>query len=232
MLGGAVRPRRASTVIKAGAAALAVLLLALAWHYTPIAALADPKTARAALQFVAQSWWSPIAVIAIFLAGGLVLFPLTVLIAATAAAFGPLLGLVYAGTGALASAMLTYLIGALGKRSLRDMLGPRLNRLRERVKRKGVLAVAAIRMVPIAPFSLVNVAAGASDIRFVDFMLGTAIGLAPGLIVMTMLGHELSQLVAHPSFTQLALLFGAVVAWIAVSIGVQVLVSRFEDADR
>jgi phospholipase D1/2 len=50
-----------------------------------------------------------------------------------------------------------------------------------------VLAVAAIRLVPIAPFTLVNLIAGASKIRFADYLLGTVIGMAPGLVLMSAL---------------------------------------------
>ena len=127
--------------------------------------------------------------LAIFLAGGLVAFPVTVLIAATAATFGPWLGFLYAATGAIASALLTYFIGALlGRDVLRNWMGPRLTRIRERIVRQGVLAIAAIRMVPVAPFTLVNMVAGASGIRLLDYIAGTLLGLLPGLILMSALG--------------------------------------------
>jgi phospholipase D1/2 len=230
VLGGYVRPRHASTVVKLFAAALCLLLLASVWQFTPLAAWADPDTVRSALGSLANSDWGPIAVVAAFVVGGMVLFPVTILIAATAAAFGPLLGFVLAAVGALLSAIVTYLIGAsLGKDSLREVLGPRLNRIREQIRRKGVLAVASIRLVPVAPFTVVNLAAGASDIRFLDFVVGTVIGMLPGLIVLALLGHQVSELLMNPSALQLAALAGAVLIWIAVSIGLQVLVSRIED---
>jgi phosphatidylserine/phosphatidylglycerophosphate/cardiolipin synthase-like enzyme/uncharacterized membrane protein YdjX (TVP38/TMEM64 family) len=228
VLGGHIKPRHVGAIIKLCAAAGVVLLLGLIWHFTPLAEWADPKTVQGALQSLASSAWGPVAVIAAFLVGGLVLFPVTILIAATAAAFGPLLGFGIAAVGILLSAIATYFIGgAVGKNSLREVLGPRLNRIRERVRRKGVLAVASIRMVPLAPFTVINLAAGASDIRFFDFVLGTVIGMLPGLTVLALLGHEVSELLTHPSAMQLALVGGAVLVWIAVSIGIQVLVSRF-----
>ena len=52
----------------------------------------------------ASSAWAPVYVIAAFLLGGLVAFPLILLIAGTAVTFGPVLGFVYAATGSLASA--------------------------------------------------------------------------------------------------------------------------------
>ena len=45
------------------------------------------------------------------LVGGLIAFPITVLIAATAAAFGPAAGLAYATAGSLLSAIVTYAVG-------------------------------------------------------------------------------------------------------------------------
>jgi uncharacterized membrane protein YdjX (TVP38/TMEM64 family) len=109
------------------------------------------------------------------------------------------------------------------------MLGPKLDSVRKRVARKGVLAVAIIRMVPVAPFSIVNMLAGASEITLGQYVLGTVIGMAPGILVMSLLGHQLSQLFLHPSATQLALLAAAIIAWIGLSIGVQALVTKYWD---
>jgi phosphatidylserine/phosphatidylglycerophosphate/cardiolipin synthase-like enzyme/uncharacterized membrane protein YdjX (TVP38/TMEM64 family) len=232
MFGGYVRPRYAVTTVKICAVAAVLLLLALLWHYTPLAAWADPKTLRQLLHSLAESYWGPFAVIAVFIVGGLVLFPVTILIAATAAAFGPLLGFALAATGSLLSAAIGYLVGAkLGRHSLREFLGPRLNRVRKQIRRRGLIAIASIRLLPIAPFTVINLAAGASDIRLFDFIVGTAIGLLPGLVTLALLGHELSQLLTHPTATQFAVLAAAVLAWVAVSIGVQALVNRYGDKD-
>ena len=118
---------------------------------------------------------------------------LVVLIAATAAAFGPWLGpFVYAFAGALASAIVTYAVGAaIGREALESVLGARLERVRRAVVERGVFAVAAIRLVPIAPFTLVNMAAGASKVRFADYLIGTAIGMAPGITTMSALGYQI-----------------------------------------
>ena len=58
-----------------------------------------------------------------FVGGGLVMFPVTVLIAVSAT-FGPWLGLLYAGAGAFFSALVTYGLGArLGRKTLRELMG-------------------------------------------------------------------------------------------------------------
>jgi hypothetical protein len=53
--------------------------------------------------------------------------------------------------------------------------------------------------------------------------------MAPGILVMSLLGHQLSQLFLHPSATQLALLAAAIIGWIGLSIGVQALVTKYWD---
>src|SRR5204863_9859742 len=141
-------------------------VLALCWHFTPLARLAEPGMIEGALHAFAEGPWSAVIVVATFIVAGLLVFPVMILIAATAATFGPWLGFTYAATGALASALVTYCLGAkLGSESLQFVLGPRLNRLRRMIARQGILAVALIRLVPIAPFSIVNLVAGASGIK-------------------------------------------------------------------
>jgi uncharacterized membrane protein YdjX (TVP38/TMEM64 family) len=81
-------------------------------------------------------------------------------------------------------------------------------------------------MVPVAPYSLVNLVAGISHIRFGDFMLGTALGMAPGVVVITVIGQHLGRVLADPSAGEIALLALVVCLWIALSIGLQIVVSR------
>jgi phosphatidylserine/phosphatidylglycerophosphate/cardiolipin synthase-like enzyme/uncharacterized membrane protein YdjX (TVP38/TMEM64 family) len=231
-LGARFSRPQVSTLAKVGLAALLVIALPLAWHYTPLASLASPEVVGRTLLRMANSEWAGPLVIGLFVLAGLVAFPVTLLIAMTAATFGPIAGFAYASAGAFASALVTYYLGAkLGKELLRDWLGPRLDRVRRRIVNQGVISVAAVRLVPVAPFTFVNLVAGASQIRLQDYILGTALGMAPGLVVMSALGHQIVQLITHPTPANVALLVAAVLGWLAVSFGVQILVSKFRRAD-
>jgi uncharacterized membrane protein YdjX (TVP38/TMEM64 family) len=180
------------------------------------------------LQSLALEPWAPLLVIGVYVVGGLIAFPVLILIAATAAAFGPGLGLAYAAAGSLASAIVTYALGvALGRDTLRAVIGPRLKRVQRRIVRGGVLAIAAIRLVPIAPFTVVNMVAGASDIRLGAFIAGTILGMLPGWLVMSALGHQLMRIVSAPSATDVALLAVVIAIWIALAGGVQLAFARF-----
>jgi phosphatidylserine/phosphatidylglycerophosphate/cardiolipin synthase-like enzyme/uncharacterized membrane protein YdjX (TVP38/TMEM64 family) len=227
-LSGGVPARHVATMAKAVFAGLALIALALAWRYMP---LAKPEAMRAAFASIAESHWAPLIVIAAFVGAGFVLFPVLMLIAASAAAFGPWLGFTYAALGALASAVAGYSIGAaVGKKPLRNILGPRLNRVRQRIARRGVITVAAIRLVPIAPFTVVNLVAGASGIPVFDFIAGTLLGMLPGLIAISAVGHQFARIMTAPTPLDFVLLAAAVAVWIGVSIGIQAAVSRWSDA--
>jgi uncharacterized membrane protein YdjX (TVP38/TMEM64 family) len=228
-LGGAPSRRSLMNILKIAAAGVVVLALVLAWELSPLSELARPERVSAALQDFAQGPWGPLVVVVAFTAGSLLLFPVTILIAATAAAFGPWLGFAYAALGTMSAALLTYAIGRLiGREALSDVLGPRLNRVREKIRRRGVIAVALIRLVPLAPFTIVNLAAGASDIRLIDFLLGTALGMLPGIVALAALGQQIGYMMAHPSVAAFVWLTLAVAGWIALSLGLQAFVSRFE----
>ncbi len=148
---------------------------------------------------------APYLMIASYLVGSLVMFPITLLILATAYAFGPLLGFACSLVGSLLAALLTYGIGfLLGHRTLQRIGGPRIRRLRLRVARHGLLAMILVHLVPVAPFTVVNMIAGASRIRVRDFALGTLIGMLPGILAVTLVEFQLENIIRNPGMGRLA----------------------------
>ena len=228
IVGGKISRRGLSRMTKAALGVVVVLGLIFAWRLTPLSELAKPDTIRNTLESFAEGPWGPLIVLGTFVGSSLLLFPVTVLIAATAAAFGPWLGFVYAALGALLSALISFMIGAMiGRETLTSVLGPRLNRIRREVRNKGVIAVAVVRLVPIAPFGVVNMVAGASKIRLFDFALGTVVGMLPGIAVMSALGHQVTLVLTRPSLEAVIWFTLAVAAWLALSLGLQAMVSRY-----
>ncbi|HEY7687208.1 MAG TPA: VTT domain-containing protein, partial [Dongiaceae bacterium] len=210
-----------------------ILLAALLWRYSSLSYIAEPGVLMAFLDSVAASPLAPAVVLLGYVLGGLIGFPVTVLIAVTALSFGAWPGLAYAAIGSIASATVTYGLGFwLGTGSLRRLFGPRLNRIRRAVTSQGILSVTAVRLVPIAPFTVVNLAAGALGISFRDYLIGTILGIAPGLIAMTLLGDRLLRIVHNPSLFHVTILVALLVAWIGLSIGLQILLSHRERRSR
>ncbi|MFN3350448.1 VTT domain-containing protein [Pseudorhodoplanes sp.] len=216
---------------KLAVAATFLVALTLAWQFSPLSALADAEALQTMIADISQSHWAPFAVLLGFILGGLVAFPLTILIAATAASFGPWSGFTYALIGALASALVTYGIGAaVGGDGLTKVMGKRLSSIRDKIARQGLLPIVAIRLVPLAPFTLVNLVAGASGIRLWHYMFGTALGLLPGLVVMSLLGSQIMQLISSPSPTEIVTVAVLLGLWIAMVFGLQAAASKYGSA--
>ena len=221
------------TTTKIATVALAILLLALVWGFTPIARLANPEAVAGAMAVISASPWRFAIVLGCFLGAGLVVFPMVLLIIACAAVFGPALGLVYSSTGLLASAALNYAIGMwLGRGVLLNWLGPRFDAMRSALMRRGLITTAVVRTIPGSPFALVSVAAGASDIRFLDYLIGTAIGITVPVGLLTVATEQTSRLLTEPSAIHLALLVTVLALWIAVAFGAQVVLERIAKGRR
>lgn len=217
----------ARTIAKIGTVGLALVLLALIWGFTPISRLANPEAIAAAMAVISASPWRFAIVLGCFLCAGLVVFPMLLLIIACAAVFGPVLGFFCSSIGLLASAALNYAIGRwLGRGVLLNTLGRRFDSTRSALMRRGLITTAVVRAIPGSPFALVSVAAGASDIRFLDYLIGTAIGIMVPVFLLTVATEQTSRLLTEPSAIQLALLVGVIALWIAVAFGAQALLER------
>lgn len=165
-------------------AIIALCALVAAWRWTPLAEWIDVDRLVALAERMDSSPLTPFAIFAAFVLGGLVGFPVNVLTAATIVLCGPLPGAAYALVGALLSAQAMYEVGYwLGHRILRRLAGERTLRLRTRLVERGLLAVVFVRIVPIAPYSLVNLVAGSARIDRRVYALGTLLGMLPGTVL-------------------------------------------------
>ena len=148
---------------------------------------------------------TPLLVLVGYVIAGLLVVPVTLLIAATGILFGPVLGVLYALAGALTSGLVTYSIGRkLGRPTVRRLAGARLNSVSRKLAKRGLLAVVLVRIVPVAPYTIVNLVAGASHIRLGDFLLGTLIGLLPGVLGTVLFVDRIVATVRDPGFLTFA----------------------------
>lgn len=200
-----------------GAASLLLLLaLAAAWQWTPLAQWLDIPLIVDQLQDLGHNQWTPFLTLTGFLIGGVLVVPVTALITITVLAFGPLFGFVYSLLGMTASALVTFGIGRLvGQKALHRWSGPRFRNVSRQLAKRGVLAVIAIRIVPIAPFSIINAVAGASHIRMRDFVLGTIIGEIPGLLGLAIFVDQITDTIRHPGIGGVLILGGVALGMVA-----------------
>ncbi len=165
-------------------ALLALLALTAAWTWSPMRDWLDVDRIVGGLQHLGQAF-GPVASIAGFVLAVTLAVPLTFLSLVTLVAFGGWTGFFYCMVGAVLGAATSHGLGRLlGREVVQRLGGPRVNAISERLAHHGLLAVIAVRVVPVAPFAVINMVAGASHISLRHMLLGTAIGMAPGTLVM------------------------------------------------
>lgn len=208
------RSARARLFRRSVVAAIFVVAVAALWLFTPLRAHITPAAIEAIIGGLRSSPFAPLLVALVFAAGTLVMIPVNALILGTGLAFGPLLGTLYSMIGVLSAASAGYAVGrALGRDVLSGFLTSRINRLSRRLARAGILSVAAARLIPVAPFGVVNLVAGASHIRYRQLLLGTLLGNLPGVLLFNAFGQSLLYaLLGAPRPRLFAFLFLALAA--------------------
>jgi len=199
-------------------ALMALVGLAMAWSWSPMRDWLDVDLVVGALRRFGAAF-GPVAAVGGFALALVVAVPLTFLTLVALVAFGPMAGFACAMAGALLGAGASYGIGyVLGREVVERLAGPRVNQLSRRLARRGLLAVVAVRMVPVAPFAIVNMVAGASHIRLRDLLLGSAIGITPGTLAMMLFIDQITAALRQPTpltfvLAGLTVLLIAVGAW-------------------
>ncbi|MBB4010825.1 TVP38/TMEM64 family protein [Niveibacterium umoris] len=182
------------------------MALALAWQFTPLKqALKLDDLIMGIRQAAARI--GPLAAVGGFALACVVAVPLSVLMLVTVLAFGPLLGVAYGVTGATIGAATSFLIGRrIGRRAMQKLAGARLAHIDRQLGRRGVLSATMIRLVPVAPFAVVNMLAGVSAIRLRHFLIGNLLGMLPMTLASALFAEQIVRAVARPNGLTLALL--------------------------
>jgi uncharacterized membrane protein YdjX (TVP38/TMEM64 family) len=177
-------------------------------------------------------WALPVAVVS-FAAFAFLGVPQFVLIAAAVVAFGPWAGFAYSWVGTLISALVGFAFGRrFGAKALAAVSGEGLRRFMAMVGRNGFTASLIVRLVPSAPFIVVNMAAGVAPMRARDFALGTAIGIVPKIALTAFAGASVVKAVSGGGQAQWLALALAAGLWIVLGLAARSWIRRREAARR
>ena len=206
----------------AGAILLVVLGLAGMWRFSPLRHYADPENLGSLITLVRGRWWTPLAVIPVYLVANSLLFPNMVLNVAIILTLGSFFGWACAITGSLTAASLFFFLGRrFGTGKLDFMKSKRFEKVRQLLRKGGIGAVLGVRMIPIAPYAVVNTAAGSIDLRFRDYLVGTFIAHLPGTLTLAIFGEQLETVITDPSAKNVTILLTVVMLGIALIWGVR-----------
>ena len=120
--------------------------------------------------------------------------------------FGAWLGTALSVTGATLGAVAIFLAARAGFAGLLTRAGPRVRRLEASFHQDALSYLLILRLIPIFPFWLINIAAGATSMRLSLFVVGTFFGIMPTSFVYASLGSGLGEVVEagrEPGFATL-----------------------------
>ncbi len=185
----------------------------------PLMGLNGEQTVEQWLMAVHGPWALPVAVLA-FAALAFVGVPQIMLIAAAVVAFGPVTGFAYSWIGTMASSMVGFYLGrAAGAKVLEQFSGAGVKRFMDHIGKNGFLASFIVRLVPSAPFIVINMAAGVTPMRVLDFTLGTALGIVPKIVLTAFAGNSIVRLMKGQIGKDALWLVVIAAAWIALGWG-------------
>ncbi|MDB5850481.1 MAG: hypothetical protein JWP29_4233 [Rhodoferax sp.] len=213
-------------LILLGALLLALAGLAAAWSWSPLRDWLSVDHIVGGLQKLGQAY-GPFAALGGFAVASVLAVPLTFLTLVTFVALGPSAGFLCVMGGALLGSAASYGVGRfLGHDAMQKLGGERVNRLSQRLAQRGIWAVIAVRIVPVAPFAIINMIAGATHIRLRDMVLGTALGMAPGTLLMGLFSGQIVDALKQPGPVTVGLLVLTVVLIAAGGWGVKRWLAR------
>ncbi len=168
-------------------ALLAVLALAwLVFRHVPIRELLTGDGLGRLGATLRDAWWGSVAFVVLYAVLAALDFSGLVLTLAGGALFGfwwgALLNTIGANLGASAA---FWLARALGREGLRVFVGDRLSGLDRLAEAQGPIWLLRLRLIPVVPFNLLNLASGLTAMPWRGYVAATAIGILPGTLVYT-----------------------------------------------
>ena len=189
-----VKPRRIprSAVIKFLVLITVLLLAALALRYTPLGDILTREKMVAALDHLRGAWWSPLALIGLYVVLSPTGLPVSPLIFAGGVVFGVTMGWLYNFIGATLGATASFLLArTLGRQLIEHVAGEALlARVAKILEKHGFWNLVRSRFLPI-PFAVVNFGAALAGIRLPVFITASIVGLAPAMVIWTYFGYAI-----------------------------------------
>ena len=197
--------------------ALSATMIVLGQKYFAL----DGTQLGAVFASLSDSVWGLPATIFIFCVAAFIGAPQWMLITASVLAFGPVQGGLYSWAATLSSAGLDFWIARkIGARRIEKISGDVLTKIMRAIRKNGFMTSFTVRLVPTGPFVLVNFAAGISNMKFTAFMAGTALGIIPKILIVSLIGLGI---ISGVNKSYMAWLFAG---FAALVIGVTILAQR------
>lgn len=202
-----------------------VLLIGLPalWKWTPLSEWATIENGVRLFSSFRSSDYVAVWVVLFYALGAALFLPINLFIFLTALFFENLMAFAYVALGVAVNAGVGYLIGRLGFSVVVSRIdSSRLSRLSSRLSGSDFLDLFLFRLIPVTPFSTINVICGMLELPLLRFFGATFASIAPGATLIILFERALMAFAANMTWrTGLAL-----TAALAVLVGAAFLVRR------
>lgn len=145
----------------------------------------DPRSMLSSLKAAVDHPIAPLAVIPAFVAGSLMIAPVTGMVALCALLFEPWIASFSATVGILAATAVNHWLGGRYHNALMQRVPDRItDRISSLAASSDIWSLAGLRLLPIAPFTLINIVIGAAGVALRPFMVGTLLALGPTTVLI------------------------------------------------
>ena len=147
----------------------------------------EPMELLGTLRSMADHPLAPLAVLPAFVVGSLVIAPIVGMIALCALLFDPWTASASALAGTIAATIVNHWLGSRFHSALmRKVPDSITDKISSIASSSDIWTLAGLRLVPIAPFTFVNLVVGASGIGLRKFIIGTLIAMTPGILLISL----------------------------------------------
>lgn len=165
-------------------------------------------------------WVGPGVYVATYALLTLALVPGTVLTLSGGLLFGVTGGSLLTIVGATLGATGAFVVARrTGRPAVDRLVAGRVAQVDGWLADRGLVAILTLRLVPLVPFNAVNYAAGVTAVPLRDYVIGTTVGIVPGVVVYTVLGARADD-PTGPAF------LAAVAALLLLAVGGSVVARR------
>lgn len=177
-----------------------LLLMAIFWRHLVDTGYLNESSLLQHIAYIRQfeySLWSLVGISFMYVLLLAFMFPLTILVVTTGMLFSTEWAILCATLGTLSSSATGYIVGHwLGRETIEQHGGTTVRQAEQYIQNNSFNSMVLINLLPVAPFTMTNMLAGAFRLDFRRYMLGSAVGIIPGLIIVIAFGGQLGKLMA------------------------------------
>lgn len=162
---------------------LFIAAVVAALYFTPARQYMTREHIGEGVSLMRGLWYGPVIIVLAYAIGCIFAVPASLFIIAAGVVWGWKLGGLYAMTGGMLGAVISYFIGRFLGEGMLEKFGSAGRMVERQVSSAGLKTMFIVRLIPGPPFAVWNYGAGVARVKFSDYFLGTLLGTFPAHMI-------------------------------------------------